>query len=159
MNDDDFMRAALLEAQAAGAAGEVPVGAILVHEGAIIGRGRNSPISLKDPTAHAEILALRAGGAALGLPRLPGTILYVTLEPCLMCLGAMVHARVARLVYGAPDPQVGATRLFREVPVGRPGLNHRVTIEGGLLAEEAGALLRDFFRARREHTGKIEPEE
>lgn len=149
--DDDarFMRTALDEAARAAAGGEVPIGAVLVRDGVVIGTGRNGPIGRADPTAHAEILALRDAAAREGVPRLPGTTLYVTLEPCLMCLGAMVHARVGRLVYGAGDPLVGATALFATVPVGRPGLNHRVAIEGGLLAEECGEVLRAFFRERR----------
>ena len=145
--DAAFMRRALELARDAAAAGEVPIGAVLVQEGAVVAEGRNAPIGRRDPTAHAEIVALRRAGEALGVPRLPGTTLYVTLEPCLMCLGASVHARVARLVYGASDPLVGATAIFAGIPVGRPGLNHRVAIEGGLLAEEAADLLRTFFRA------------
>jgi tRNA(adenine34) deaminase len=148
--DRRFMERALDEARAAGAGGEVPVGAVLVDaEGAVIGVGRNGPIGRSDPTAHAEVLAIRDAGERLGAPRLPGTTLYVSLEPCLMCLGAMVHARVDRVVFGAADPLVGATVLFGMVPVGRPGLNHRIAIEGGLLAEESAALLRAFFEARR----------
>ncbi len=148
--DRAWMHRALDEAGAAAAAGEVPVGAVLVaQDGSLLAVGRNGPIGACDPTAHAEVGALRAAGARLGVPRLPGTTLYVTLEPCLMCLGAMVHARVARLVYAAPDPLVGAVALFGTIPVGRPGLNHRIAIEGGLLADASAELLRAFFRSRR----------
>jgi tRNA(adenine34) deaminase len=150
LDDAAFMRRALDEARAAAAEGEVPVGAVLVGaDGALLATGRNGPVGAADPTAHAEVRALRAAGALLGVPRLPGTTLYVSLEPCLMCLGAMVHARVARLVYAASDPLVGAVALLRTVPVGRPGLNHRIAIEGGLLADESAELLRGFFRERR----------
>jgi tRNA(adenine34) deaminase len=149
MNDRPLMERALALARSAAAAGEVPVGAVLARDGEVIGEGANAPIGRCDPTAHAEILALRDAAGRLGVPRLPGTTLYVSLEPCLMCLGAMVHARVERLVFGAPDPQVGATGLFAQVPVGRPGLNHRLSIAGGLLADEAAGILRSFFRARR----------
>lgn len=150
-HDVRLMRRALDEARLAAAEGEVPIGAVLAAaDGSILAAARNAPIGRADPTAHAEILALRAAGERLGAPRLPGTVLYVTLEPCLMCLGAMVHARIDRLVYGAPDPLVGATALFASVPVGRPGLNHRVAIEGGLCADESAELLRAFFRSRRD---------
>jgi tRNA(adenine34) deaminase len=151
------MRMALAEARAAAAAGEVPVGAVVVSGGEVIGSGRNSGVSLSDPTAHAEILALREAGQKLAVPRLPGAVLYVTLEPCLMCLGAAVHARVAELVFGAADPQVGATELFASVPVGRPGLNHQVILRGGLCADESAVLLREFFRARRGPPGATSP--
>ncbi len=143
------MAAALEEARRAAARGEVPVGAVLVREGEILARGHNRNLLDLDPTAHAEIVVLREAARRLGERRLPGTVLYVTLEPCLMCLGAMVHARVAEAVFAAEDPQVGATRLFAEIPVGRPGLNHRLGIRRGPLGDESAALLREFFRARR----------
>jgi tRNA(adenine34) deaminase len=144
-----FMRLALERAREAAASGEVPVGAVLVQDGAVIGEGRNRLVAGADPTAHAEIVALRDAAARAGAARLPGSTLYVTLEPCLMCLGAMVHARIARLVHAAWDPKVGATKLFATVPVGFQGLNHRFEIAGGLLADEAAELLRAFFRSRR----------
>jgi tRNA(adenine34) deaminase len=149
MPDDlKFMQLALEEARAASAAGEVPVGAVLVLDGQLIARGRNSTILLNDPTAHAEILALRAAGAALGNYRLLNTTLYVTLEPCAMCAGALVHARVARLVYGCDDPKVGAVagslRLLEHSM-----LNHRVEVTSGVLAQECASLLQSFFAARR----------
>ena len=147
--DRAAMAAALDEARRAAELGEVPVGAVLVREGLILARGHNRNLLDTDPTAHAEIVVLREAARSLGERRLPGTILYVTLEPCLMCLGAMVHARVAELVYAAEDPSVGATRAFTRIPVGRPGLNHRLAIRRGPGAEESAALLRDFFRARR----------
>ena len=146
--DELYMRRALELAACGEAEGEVPVGAVLVHEGRVLAETWNRPISLADPTAHAEILALRAGGEALGNYRLPGTTLYVTLEPCAMCAGAMVHARIARLVYGAADPRAGAV----DSTVGllrTPGLNHRVSVTGGVLGPECSARLQAFFRARR----------
>lgn len=147
--DEAFMREALLLAQSAAEAGEVPVGAVLVRDGEIIGRGANRPIASCDATAHAEVLALRDAGAAEDNYRLVGSTLYVTLEPCVMCVGAMFHARVARVVFGAPDPKTGAcgsvVNLF-----GEARLNHHATVEGGLLAEESAALLRSFFAARRQ---------
>ena len=142
------MLAALEQARAAQAAGEVPVGAIVVKDGGIIGVGFNAPISEHDPTAHAEILALRDAAKRLGNYRLPGCELYVTLEPCAMCVGAMLHARIARLIYGAADPKTGACGsvidLFAE-----PRLNHHASLTTGVMAEECGALLREFFAARR----------
>ena len=148
-DDVRFMRLALGLAREAAAAGEVPVGAIVVQDGGVIGEGRNRLIAGADPTAHAEIVALRDAAARAGAARLPGSTIYVTLEPCLMCLGAMVHARIARLVHAAWDPKVGATKLFATVPVGFQGLNHRFEIAGGLLADESAELLRAFFRDRR----------
>lgn len=146
--DELYMRRAMELAACGESEGEVPVGAVLVHDGRVIAETWNRPISLDDPTAHAEILALRAAGEALGNYRLPGTTLYVTLEPCAMCAGAMVHARVARLVYGAADPRAGAVDstigLLRA-----PGLNHRVAVTGGVLGAECSARLQSFFRARR----------
>jgi tRNA(adenine34) deaminase len=146
--DELYMRRALELAACGEAEGEVPVGAVLVHDGRVIAETWNRPIALSDPTAHAEVLALRAGAEALGNYRLPGTTLYVTLEPCAMCAGAMVHARVARLVYGAPDPRAGAVDSNIGV-LGAPGLNHRVSVTGGVLGPECGARLQAFFRARR----------
>lgn len=142
------MRQALMQAGKSAADGEVPVGAVLVLDDVIIGTGRNQPIACHDPTAHAEIMALRAGGAALGNYRLTGTTLYVTLEPCLMCVGALVHARVARLVFGAADPKVGSvTSVCRALEI--PGLNHKIEVSGGVLADECGESLKRFFQARR----------
>lgn len=146
--DAKFMRQALSLAETAAGAGEVPVGAVLVHGNVVIGRGHNLPIGSHDPTAHAEILAMREGARHLGNYRLIGCTLYVTLEPCIMCAGAMVHARIDRLVYGAPDPKTGAAgSVFDVFESGR--VNHVVTVEKGLLAEESARLLRGFFRARR----------
>ncbi len=146
--DAAFMSAAIAEARAGEAAGEVPVGALVVHQGKVVGRGHNCPISLKDPTAHAEILALREAALAVGAYRLPGAIMYVTIEPCVMCVGAMVHARVAVLKYGAADEKAGA--LGSVYDIGRDGrLNHRIEVHGGIMREECAALMRDFFKARR----------
>ncbi len=148
--DDDirFMRAALGQAEVAGAAGEVPVGAVVVLAGEIVGAGYNQPISAHDPSAHAEIMALRDAARRLGNYRLPGSTLYVTLEPCAMCSGAIMHARVARVVFGARDPKTGAVgsvvNLFAE-----DRLNHHAQVVGGVLAEECGALLSGFFASRR----------
>lgn len=151
MSDSDWMRLALAEARKAGEAGEVPVGAVLVKDGAVIATGHNCPLTSHDPTAHAEIGALRAGAAALGNYRLDGCTLFVTLEPCAMCAGAMLHARLARVVYGAAEPKTGAagsvTDLFAE-----PRLNHRTEVQGRVLAEECAAVLQDFFRQRREES-------
>jgi len=142
------MLAALEQAREAQAAGEVPVGAVVVKDGEIIGAGFNAPISGHDPSAHAEMQALRAAGKALGNYRLPGCVLYVTLEPCVMCVGAILHARIERLVYGAADLKTGACGsvidLFSE-----PKLNHHATVTPGVMAEECGALLREFFAAKR----------
>jgi tRNA(Arg) A34 adenosine deaminase TadA len=141
---------ALDRAQAAADAGEVPVGAVIVDEtsGQVVASGSNSPVAGHDPTAHAEIVAMRAAAAALGNYRLTGLTLYVTLEPCAMCAGAISHARIGRVVWGADDPKGGAVvhgpRLFEQ-----PTLHHRPTVEGGVLADEAAGLLRSFFRARR----------
>ena len=142
------MRAALESARAAAASGEVPVGAVLVRDEQMIASGANRPIASHDPTAHAEIEALRAGGQALGSYRLTDTTLYVTLEPCLMCAAAIVHARVRRLVFGAWDPRAGGAGKHHRV-FALPGLNHRVDVFGGVLMEECGALLEQFFAARR----------
>ncbi|HEX7375076.1 MAG TPA: tRNA adenosine(34) deaminase TadA [Steroidobacteraceae bacterium] len=146
--DERYMRRALELARAAEAAGEVPVGAVVVRDGRIIGEGSNRPIGLHDPTAHAEMIALRAAASVSDSYRLTGTTLYVTLEPCAMCAGAMVHARVQRLVYAATDPRAGAAGSVFNV-VQNPALNHRIDCEGGVLGDECGALLRGFFAARR----------
>jgi tRNA(adenine34) deaminase len=146
--DEKFMRGALALARQAEAAGEVPVGALLVRDEQVIGRGWNHPIAAHDPTAHAEILALRDAAQSIGNYRLVDTCLYVTLEPCPMCAGALVHARVTRLVYGATDPRAGAAGTVFNLLQAQQ-LNHQVEVSGGLLAEECGALLRDFFAGRR----------
>ncbi len=147
-NDLFWMQQALALAKEAGKMQEVPVGAVLVHDEAIIGEGSNRPIGAGDPTAHAEIIALREGAKHLKNYRLVNTTLYVTLEPCIMCVGAIVHARVKRVVFGASDPKAGAvTSVFQMGAEVR--LNHRVVYEGGLLAKECGQLLSDFFRERR----------
>lgn len=146
--DVDFMRLALEQAERARAAGEVPVGAVLVSADRVIAAGANHPIGSNDPTAHAEIEALRCGGGALGSYRLTDTTLYVTLEPCPMCAMAIVHARVRRLVFGAWDPRAGAAGSVIDIFT-LPGLNHRVDVFGGVLMEDCGRLLREFFAARR----------
>ena len=146
--DVDFMRVALEQAGHAHRGGEVPVGAVLVSEGKVIAVGANRPIGSHDPTAHAEIEALRAAGRVLGSYRLAGTTLYVTLEPCPMCASAIVHARVDRLVFGAWDPRAGAAGSAIDL-FALPGLNHRVDVFGGVLMEECGELLRRFFAERR----------
>ena len=146
--DTRFMRRALELARCAGAAGEVPVGAVVVLDQEIVGEGSNRPIGLSDPTAHAELLALREAGERIGNYRLVGATLYVTLEPCAMCAGAMIHARIERLVYGATDPKSGAAGSVFDL-TGSEMLNHRIEVTAGVLAEECGQLLRDFFRARR----------
>jgi len=144
-----WMRRALALAQRAAEAGEVPVGAVLVRGGECIGEGWNQPISACDPTAHAEMVALRAAAARIGNYRLVDSTLYVTLEPCPMCAGAMVHARIGRVVYGAADPRAGAAGTVFDL-LRSTALNHRAEVAGGVaLAEECGMLLRDFFRARR----------
>src|SRR5438128_8171084 len=142
------MRVALAEARAGLAAGEVPVGALVVLDDAIIGQAHNAPIALSDPTAHAEVLALREAARKAGNYRLPDATLYVTLEPCAMCCGAALHARLARVVYGARDPKAGAVEsLHRMLDDAR--LNHRVSAAGGVLEAESAALLRGFFDTRR----------
>ena len=146
--DEVWMRHALLLARRAEAAGEVPVGAVVVRDDRIVGEGWNRPIGDHDPSAHAEIVALRAAARHLGNYRTGGSTLYVTLEPCVMCAGAIVHARVARLVYGADDPKAGAVHSVYDV-IAVPRLNHRVRWQGGVLADECGDRLRAFFRARR----------
>lgn len=146
--DVDFMRLALAQALEAQARGEVPVGAVLVQQDAVIAAAGNAPIALCDPGAHAEMLAMRAGGRTLQNYRLDGTTLYVTLEPCLMCAAAMVHARVHRVVFGAFDPKAGAAGGLIDA-FALKGLNHRVDVFGGVLEEECGALLSQFFAAAR----------
>ena len=147
-NDVDYMRLALQAARGAEAAGEVPVGAVLVQGDAILAVAANRPIAGHDPTAHAEIEALRQGGKALGSYRLGGTTLYATLEPCVMCASAIVHARVSRLVFGAWDPKAGAAGSTIDV-FKLPHMNHRVDVFGGVLMEESTQLLNGFFEARR----------
>lgn len=147
-NDERFMQRALELARQAEQTGEVPVGAVLVHEGEIVGEGFNAPIGEHDPTAHAEIRALREAARRLGNYRLPGTTLYVTLEPCSMCAGAMIHARIQRLVFGASDPRTGAAGSVFDIAIS-PRHNHRLEVSGGILAGECGDLLKTFFQARR----------
>lgn len=151
MTDYDYMQIALDLARQAAAAGEVPVGAIVVKDGAIIGRGSNAPITTHDPTAHAEIRAMRDAAQHLGNYRLVDCTLYVTLEPCAMCSGAIQHARITKLVYGASDPKTGACGSVVNL-MAEPKLNHHTEVTGGILAEQCGALLSDFFSARRKKT-------
>lgn len=146
--DIDFMRLALAEAEQGALLGEVPVGAVLVLDGAVIGKGFNQPITSHDPSAHAEMVAIRQAAEAVGNYRLPGATLYVTLEPCTMCAGLLVHSRIGRLVYGASEPRAGAI-LSRSQTLDQPWYNHRVQVEGGVLADECGAMLKAFFRQRR----------
>ena len=147
-SDAAYMGLALEEAREALTAGEVPVGAVVVLDGRVIGRGHNASIASSDPTAHAEIIALRQAAAAVRNYRLPGAALYATVEPCAMCCGAALHARVARLIYGAPDPKAGAARsLYRLLD--DPRLNHQVAVTGAVRNEDCAALLRAFFEARR----------
>ena len=151
--DEQFMRMALREAVKAAERGEVPVGAVIVdHDGNVLGRGANNPISKCDPTAHAEIVALRKAAKKAGNYRLTGTILYATVEPCAMCLGALIQARVGRLVYGADDPKAGAVHSIIRFPIEKT--NHRLEIRRGILAEDCGRILKDFFSARRRTAGK-----
>ncbi|HKA38363.1 MAG TPA: tRNA adenosine(34) deaminase TadA [Burkholderiales bacterium] len=154
VNDETFMHEALALARQAAAASEVPVGAVVVKDGAVVGRGHNRPVSGRDPTAHAEMIALRDAAHNVGNYRLADCALYVTLEPCAMCAGAIMHARIGRVVYGARDPKSGAcgsvVNLFAE---GR--LNHHATVIGGVLADEAARLLQDFFAARRPTQGHV----
>jgi tRNA(adenine34) deaminase len=149
ISDLEAMRAAFEEARKAAEAGEVPIGAVIVRDGSILARGQNAVIRSSDPTAHAEIVVLREAAAALGNYRLNGCTLYVTLEPCAMCAGAMIHARLDRLVYGAGDPKAGACGSVLTV-LNHPQLNHAMQVEQGILSEEAGELLRSFFRDRRQ---------
>jgi tRNA(adenine34) deaminase len=148
MNDEACMSAALALAREAQAAGEVPVGAVVVKDGVVVGRGFNAPISLQDPTAHAEIRALRDAAARLGNYRLVDCDLYVTLEPCVMCAGAMLHARIRRVVYGAADPKTGACGSVVDL-VAERRLNHHAEVVRGVLADECGSLLSAFFASRR----------
>ena len=154
MSDEQYMHEALVLAREAAAAGEVPVGAVVVKQGVIVGRGSNQPISSLDPSAHAEIVALREAGSRLGNYRLADCELYVTVEPCAMCAGAILHARIARVVYGAADPKTGAcgsvVNLFAEAR-----LNHHTTVAGGVLSEAAAGLLQEFFGARRQGPGHV----
>jgi tRNA(adenine34) deaminase len=142
------MRRALDQARAAAAAGEVPVGAVLVRDGQVLAEAHNQPIARSDPTAHAEVVALRSAAAHAANYRLPGTALYVTVEPCLMCVGALVNARVATLVYGTAEPKFGAVSSLLALET--LALNHRLAVVGGVLAAESRALLQDFFRSRRD---------
>lgn len=148
MQDEDFMRLALDLAKKAQDKGEIPIGALIVKDGQVIGQGFNSPIALHDPSAHAEIVALRASGATLNNYRLTDCTLYVTIEPCVMCAGAIMHARIKRLVYGAADLKTGAcgsvVNLFAERK-----LNHHTTVQGGILSQESGSLLSNFFANKR----------
>jgi tRNA(adenine34) deaminase len=148
MTDVEALALALDEARAAAAAGEVPVGAIIVENGGVVGRGQNRVLRDLDPTAHAEIVALREAARALGNYRLGTCELFVTLEPCAMCAGAMIHARLGRLIYAAADPKAGAVSSVLEV-LNHPRLNHQMLVTSGILADESGELLRAFFRERR----------
>jgi tRNA(adenine34) deaminase len=154
MQDSIYMHQAISQAHNAWALGEVPVGAVVVKDGEIVATGFNQPIGTHDPTAHAEIMALRAAAEILGNYRLPGCELYVTLEPCAMCAGAMMHARLARVVFGAPDPKTGAcgsvVNLFEQEK-----LNHHTEVTGGVMAEECAALLKEFFAERRRAAQKL----
>lgn len=156
MTDSDFMRAALALAREADAAGEVPVGAVVVKDGRVIASGRNAPITAQDPTAHAEIVALRAAAKALGNYRLDGCELFVTLEPCAMCAGAMLHSRLKRVVFGARDPKTGAAGSVLNL-FGQAELNHQTQVQDGVLAIESSALLQTFFRAKRDQAKYAEP--
>ena len=148
MGDEEYMRMALELAREAAGVGEAPVGAVIVMDGRVVGRGRNSPIALNDPTAHAEILAMREASAALHNYRLPGAVMYVTLEPCVMCAGAMVAARMGRLVFGARDLRFGGVRSKFRIADSEL-LNHRIEIEEGVLGAECAELLKAFFTERR----------
>jgi tRNA(adenine34) deaminase len=149
-SDELWMHEALRTAQRALEAGEVPVGAVVVHDGRIVGRGFNRNVIDSDPTAHAEVIALRNAGKTIGNYRLLDCELFVTIEPCAMCSGALVHARIRRLVYGADDPKAGAVRSVMRV-LDHPELNHRVEVRSGVLAGQCMELLQEFFRARRTH--------
>ncbi len=143
-----WMREALSEARKAEAKGEVPVGAVLLVNEKIVGRGHNNPVQLNDPTAHAEIIALRQAARTGANYRMPGSILIVTIEPCVMCVGAMIHARVEELIYGAADPKSGAIKSIHQLADGNR-LNHRIRVTSGILEDECGAILRSFFSSRR----------
>ena len=147
-SDDAWMESALAEAAQAEAAGEVPVGAVIVCNGRIVGRGANRSLTDSDPTAHAEVVALRQAAQALGNHRLGDCEMFVTIEPCAMCAGALVHARLKRLVYGADDPKAGAVRSVLQV-LNHPSLNHQMEVTSGVLADRCGELLQTFFRSRR----------
>lgn len=147
-HDLEFMQLALVEAQKARALGEVPVGAVLVSDNQVIATGHNQPICNNDPSAHAEVAALRAAGQNLSNYRLPNTTLYVTLEPCMMCCGAIMHARISRVVYGAADAKTGCVHSVLNL-FDNPQLNHHTMVEGGVLAEECAKVLKDFFKERR----------
>ncbi|WP_419806596.1 tRNA adenosine(34) deaminase TadA [Terriglobus sp.] len=149
--DELFLREAIAEAQQARSEGEVPVGAVIVHDGEIIGRGQNRVIRDSDPTAHCEIVAMRQAAQHLRNYRLTNCDLYVTLEPCAMCAGAILHARIARLIYAAPDPKAGACGSVLSV-LNHPQLNHRVEVTAGLLSHECGTMLSDFFRHKRQRS-------
>ena len=151
MTDHDYMRLALAQVQEARAAGEVHVGAVVVKDGEVIATGFNQPISRHDPTHHAEIAALRAAAMAIGNYRLPGCTLYVTLEPCVMCAGAMMHARIARVVFGARDPKTGACGSVLDL-FANTQLNHHAEVVGGVLADDCGTMLSDFFAERRQQS-------
>ncbi|TRO20670.1 nucleoside deaminase [Ectopseudomonas mendocina] len=146
--DEHFMRLALVQARLGAEQGEVPVGAVLVQDGEVVGQGYNCPILRHDPSAHAEMVAIRAAAESVQNYRLPGSTLYVTLEPCSMCAGLIVHARIARVVFAASEPRAGVA-ISQGQFFDQGFLNHRVLVEGGLLAEDSGALLKDFFKARR----------
>ena len=148
MDDADFMGLALEEARRAEVEGEVPIGAVVVLDGRVIGRAHNRPIAAMDPTAHAEILALRQSALAVGNYRLPRAALYATVEPCAMCCGAALHARIARVVYGAPDPKGGAARTLYRL-LDDPRMNHEASVTGGVRSDECAALIIEFFRTRR----------
>jgi tRNA(adenine34) deaminase len=148
ITDSEAMQAALAEAHSAAQAGEVPIGAVVVRGGEILARGQNSVLRTSDPTAHAEVVALRAAAAAIGNYRISGCTLYVTLEPCSMCAGAMIHARLDRLVYAAADPKAGACGSVLSV-LNHPRLNHQMQVEQGIGSDESAELLRSFFRERR----------
>jgi tRNA(adenine34) deaminase len=148
LSHDDLMRAALDQARLASAAGEVPIGAVVWLEGRLIGAGYNQPISSSDPTAHAEIVALRAAAQSIGNYRLTGATLGVTVEPCAMCVGAIVHARIGTLVYGAPEPKTGAVCSTMKL-LDDPSWNHRLAVVPGIMADECRSLIQEFFRERR----------
>ena len=152
--DEAWMRRALELARLAETQGEVPVGAVVVRHGELLAKGHNQPITACDPTAHAEVVALRAAALASGNYRLPDADLYVTLEPCAMCVGAMVHARIRRVIFAAADPKSGAVGGALDL-CESPGFNHRIVYQGGLLATDSAELLRDFFRSRRKRAAKV----
>lgn len=154
--DERWMREALAEARVARGRGEVPVGAVVVLDGAVVGRGSNQPIHATDPTAHAEVVALRDAARAVGNYRLSGAALYVTVEPCLMCAGALVHARIGRLVFGAAEPKAGAVRSTLRA-LDHPALNHRVEVVGGVLEPECTELIQTFFSERRAEVSRRKP--